>query len=161
ETSPAAFARRTVSGFALTSSLSLAKLEFCSTCEEDSSGTSRVGPEAGAPEHQAPGTQQAEPFPAQDPGEEAPRRHRRGRRQDGEVAPVGHGGPDRQGREEGRDPRQRRRAVQEPADAQGQLARRGEVAGPAALPRPPQHATTALDSATAVSAPSLTARSVS
>jgi hypothetical protein len=86
ETRPAAFARRTVSSFALTSKPCLAKLKFCSTCEEDSSGTSRVSPEAGTAEHQAPGTQQAEPFTAQDPGEEAPRRHRRGQRQDRAVA---------------------------------------------------------------------------
>src|SRR5260221_10685720 len=61
----------------LTSALKTGKLPFCLGEQEEWIGTSRVGPEADEAERQEPGSQPEERLPGQDPGEEAPRRHRR------------------------------------------------------------------------------------
>src|SRR6266568_1509046 len=149
-----AFSPRREPVIVLTSAAKAGKLGFWFGLAEGVSGTACVGPEADAAEPQEPGSQPEERLPDQDPGEEAPRRHRRRGRRGREEAPSRDRGRDRPGRQEGRDSRQRRRAIQEPAVAQDQRPGRGEgLTSPRrAAPRPQVSATTAA-SATRASEP--------
>src|SRR5262245_43573487 len=157
--SPAARASRSPPP-GLTSPLNAAKLCFCRRLQEEASGsTSCVGPEADATEPEAPGPQPEERLPGEDPGPQAPGRDRRRRLQGRAEAAVRDRGRDRPRGQEGRRPRQRRVAVQEPALAQGQRAGRGEGLSTCARLRRAQALTIPAVSAVLVSAPVLMARS--
>ena len=106
-------------GPSLTSLKPLVILDFCRYWRRSLRGAQRIREEAVSPEPEAQGPKPPQHLAAQGPRQEAPGRPRLGRRRGGQDAAVRHRGPDRQGREEGRHPRQRGLAVRRAASPAG------------------------------------------